>query len=122
MKVRDWERDILNRQRNIVFPDTMLNQTRFYRHIIQNKMDLNPIQRAGVLGIGSLSMFLGVSGLVETIVTLRDRGELLAGFMTGCLSLSAFFLGFLLIRRAVTAKSTRKPPSWWRKQQSRRRI
>jgi hypothetical protein len=33
MSLREWERDVVNRQRNIVFPDTNLNQGRFYRNI-----------------------------------------------------------------------------------------
>ena len=33
MSLKDWERDVTNRQRNIVFPDTNLNEGRFYRNI-----------------------------------------------------------------------------------------
>lgn len=33
MKKEDWEQDIFNRQRNIVFPDTVLNEGRPYRNI-----------------------------------------------------------------------------------------
>ena len=28
MSLKDWERDVINRQRNIVFPDTNLNEER----------------------------------------------------------------------------------------------
>ncbi|HEY1936923.1 MAG TPA: hypothetical protein VGJ33_03215 [Candidatus Angelobacter sp.] len=37
MSLQDWERDIRNRQRNIVFPDTVLNEGRFYRNIASGK-------------------------------------------------------------------------------------
>jgi hypothetical protein len=37
MSLKDWERDVLNRQRNIVFPDTNLNEGRFYRNIASGK-------------------------------------------------------------------------------------
>jgi hypothetical protein len=37
MSVKDWERDVINRQRNIVFPDTVLNEGRFYRNIVYGK-------------------------------------------------------------------------------------
>jgi hypothetical protein len=37
MSLTDWERDVLNRQRNIVFPDTILNEGRFYRNIASGK-------------------------------------------------------------------------------------
>ena len=37
MSLKDWERDVINRQRNIVFPDTKLNEGRFYRNIASGK-------------------------------------------------------------------------------------
>jgi hypothetical protein len=37
MSLEDWERDVINRQRNIVFPDTILNEGRFYRNIASGK-------------------------------------------------------------------------------------
>jgi len=37
MSLKEWERDVLNRQRNIVFPDTNLNEGRFYRNIASGK-------------------------------------------------------------------------------------
>jgi hypothetical protein len=37
MSLKDWERDVTNRQRNIVFPDTNLNEGRFYRNIASGK-------------------------------------------------------------------------------------
>lgn len=37
MTLKEWERDVINRQRNIVFPDTILNEGRLYRNIASGK-------------------------------------------------------------------------------------
>jgi hypothetical protein len=37
MNQQEWERDVRNRQRNIVFPDTNLNEGRFYRNLASGK-------------------------------------------------------------------------------------
>ena len=47
MKLSDFQRDIVNRQRNIVFPDTVLNEGRFLRTLARRRVPLNPLQRAG---------------------------------------------------------------------------
>jgi hypothetical protein len=49
MTLKDWERDVLNRQRNIVFPDTNLNEGRFYRNIATGKAVFTPGQRISLL-------------------------------------------------------------------------
>lgn len=120
MKLQEWERDIVNRQRNIVFPDTVLNDARFYRHIIRFKMSLNPTQRLGVLALGASAIMTGWFLLVNAIIAFRDYREWLAGFMTGGVSLGTLILGFLLAYRAFTAPSAPRPPRWWLRQRSRR--
>jgi hypothetical protein len=120
MKLREWERDVINRQRNIVFPDTVLNEARFYRHIIRFKMSLNPVQRVGVLALGALAMVLGLSLLAYAVITLRDYRDWPVGFATGGFSLGTLILGFLLAYRAFTAASAPRPPRWWLRQRSRR--
>src|SRR3979409_756795 len=45
MSLQEWERDVLNRQRNIVFPDTNLNEGRFYRNIASGKAVFSRGQR-----------------------------------------------------------------------------
>jgi hypothetical protein len=65
MSLQDWERDVLNRQRNIVFPDTVLNQGRFFRHAFSNHGTWTFAQQLGILlvllgMIGTLG-FMGVS-------------------------------------------------------------
>jgi hypothetical protein len=70
MSQQKWERDVINRQRNIVFPDTVLNEGRFYRNIFSGKVPLNPTQRFGILLIGAMFFFPGCFGLVDPIRSL----------------------------------------------------
>jgi len=49
MSLHEWERDILNRQRNIVFPDTNLNEGRFYRNIASGKAVFSRGQKVSLL-------------------------------------------------------------------------
>ena len=51
MKLQEWERDVINRQRNIVFPDTMLNEGRFYRNIVYTNAVYTLSQRIVLLMI-----------------------------------------------------------------------
>ena len=120
MRAQDWERDILNRQRNIVFPDTMLNQVRFYRHIIRYRTSLNPVQRIGVLLMGAFALVSGLFLLLDAIVTARDGDQWLAGFLVAVPASWSLLFGFLLAHRGLTAASIPKPPRWWLKQRSRR--
>jgi hypothetical protein len=49
MSLKEWERDVLNRQRNIVFPDTNLNEGRFYRNIASGKAVFSRGQKVSLL-------------------------------------------------------------------------
>jgi hypothetical protein len=49
MNQQEWERDIINRQRNIVFPDTVLNEGRFYRNIASGRAVYTRGQKASLL-------------------------------------------------------------------------
>jgi hypothetical protein len=51
MNQQKWERDIVNRQRNIVFPDTVLNEGRFYRNIVYGKAIFSRGQKFSLLFI-----------------------------------------------------------------------
>jgi hypothetical protein len=70
--VEEWELDILNRQRNIVFPDTVLNEGRFFRNVVSGQMPLNPIQKFGILLITAPFIATGCIGMALAI------GDLLA--------------------------------------------
>jgi len=49
MNQQEWERDVRNRQRNIVFPDTNLNEGRFYRNLASGKAIFTTGQRVSLL-------------------------------------------------------------------------
>jgi len=72
-EVEEWELDILNRQRNIVFPDTVLNEGRFFRNMVSGQIPLNSVQKIGVLlstapfiATGCLGTAFAVSALLAT--------------------------------------------------------
>ncbi len=48
-RLRVWERDVIHRQRNIVFPDTVLNEGRFYRNIASGKAVFSRGQKISLL-------------------------------------------------------------------------
>lgn len=63
-------RDIDTRQRNVVFPDTVQNEGRFWRNL--GKEPLTPVAKAGFI-----VFFMWVFGLVAfllTIILRQDRG------------------------------------------------
>lgn len=61
MSLKDWERDVINRQRNIVFPDTNLNEGRFYRNIASGKAVFSRGQKVSLLLI--LAFFIVVNAV-----------------------------------------------------------
>ena len=76
MSLKDWERDVINRQRNIVFPDTNLNEGRFYRNIASGKAVFSKGQKASLLLI--LAFFIVVnavdfSGRISLIIARRSH-------------------------------------------------
>jgi hypothetical protein len=76
MSLKDWERDVLNRQRNIVFPDTNLNQGRFYRNIASGKAIFSRGQKASLLLI--LAFFIVVNavhfaGQISLVIARREH-------------------------------------------------
>jgi hypothetical protein len=68
---RDWLQDIDARQRNIVFPDTVRNEGRFWRNLWEGKQPPNLAQLAGVL---ILLLFWG-GFLVTTLWILWPTGN-----------------------------------------------
>jgi len=61
MSLKDWERDVLNRQRNIVFPDTILNEGRFYRNIASGRTIFTLGQKVSV--VLTLAFFITVNAV-----------------------------------------------------------
>ena len=63
----DWLRDIDARQRNVVFPDIVQNEARFWRNIYSGKYSLTPPQWIGILIL--------LAALLVCLTTLWPRGE-----------------------------------------------
>jgi hypothetical protein len=59
MKRQEFELDVYNRQRNIVFPDTVLNEGRFYRTIFSSNAQFTRGQRIALVVYGLCIMILG---------------------------------------------------------------
>ncbi|HEX9254728.1 MAG TPA: hypothetical protein VF938_04260 [Candidatus Angelobacter sp.] len=74
MSLKEWERDVINRQRNIVFPDTNLNLGRFYRNVASGKAVFNVGQKVSLLLV--LAFFIVVhavdfAGQISFVISRR---------------------------------------------------
>lgn len=70
---RQWQDDLVQRQRNIVFPDTVENEGRFWRGILRGETRLNTFQKIGAAIV--LVLAAGIWGnVLWTMVTEQDRG------------------------------------------------
>jgi len=112
MSLNDWERDVINRQRNIVFPDTNLNEGRFYRNIASGKAVFSAGQKVGLLVIVLFVTILTSFGLAQTIASViaeRDLDGIAIG-LWGCIYLLAILLFwiFLGVRGLLPAAPARK--------------
>jgi hypothetical protein len=112
MSLTDWERDVINRQRNLVFPDTNLNEGRFYRNIASGKAVFSRGQKFCLLVIVLFVTIATSFGLAQTIASVmaqRDLAGIAIGFW-GCIYLLAILLFwiFLGVRGLVPASPVRK--------------
>jgi hypothetical protein len=76
MSLKDWERDVLNRQRNIVFPDTNLNEGRFYRNIASGKAVFSRGQKASLLLVVAFFFMvnaLDFAGRISLVIARRSH-------------------------------------------------
>ena len=103
----EWEADVRARQRNIVFPDTVQNEGRFWRNLTSGKQKLTLVQ-----GIGIALMFLTLGGIFwseavrrftfATSGSLSDRlVATLASFAPQAILLALFVVFFLIVRWRV---------------------
>ncbi len=91
----EWLRDVTDRQRNIVFPDTAANEARFWRNLFNGKRTLNGVQFAGVvvLAVAVLALVVGIS-------TENFGGSLLANVLDALVRWALAFAilgGFLVV-------------------------
>jgi hypothetical protein len=94
MSLKDWERDVLNRQRNIVFPDTNLNEGRFYRNIVYGKAVFSRGQKASLLLIALYFLVFCSVALASAIGELVSGNKVQSALTN--LSTSMFMLAWLL--------------------------
>ena len=112
MSLKDWERDVVNRQRNIVFPDTNLNEGRFYRNIASGKAVFSVGQKVCLAIIVVFVTIMTSFGLAEAIAETMAQRDL-QGKVTGlwgALYLLAilFFWIFLGVKGLLPASPARK--------------
>jgi hypothetical protein len=99
MTLKDWERDVINRQRNIVFPDTVLNEARFYRHIASGQAIYHPILKLGVVALLLYLFVFDSAALAGTIahVLREDFPENLLPDLISCMWLSGSLLFWVVV-------------------------
>src|SRR5436305_9333471 len=90
MSLKEWERDVVNRQRNIVFPDTNLNEGRFYRNIASGKAVLSAGQKISLALI--VLFFVALSSIAMALAI----GDLRAQHNTGSIVLDLWVTGYIL--------------------------
>lgn len=94
MSLQAWERDVLNRQRNIVFPDTVMNEGRYYRNIASGKAMYTLGQKIGLLVVVGYVMTVTSFGLASAIAEILTARKL--DFVMGAVWSSVYMLGILL--------------------------
>jgi hypothetical protein len=101
----DWLRDIDARQRNLVFPDTVQNEGRFWRNRWSGKESLTFSQWIGIL--------LMLATMVGCLATLWPRGEglwwqkLIDGYAI-FFALTVAFIAFIVIGKRIARRKSPK--------------
>jgi len=112
MSLKEWERDVLNRQRNIVFPDTVLNEGRFYRNIASGKAIFSLGQKLCLATIVLFVTIMTSFGLAEAIaetMAQRDLQGKVTGLWGGLYSLAILlFWIFLGVKGLLPESPVRK--------------
>jgi hypothetical protein len=120
MSLKEWERDVLNRQRNIVFPDTNLNTGRFYRNIASGKAVFSGGQKISLALIVFCYMSFYGFGLASAIgasLSQHNIGVLVVQLWSSMWLLGIlFFWSFLAVRGLFPAERKRKLRRGYRSQ------
>lgn len=105
-KREEWLRDIEERQRNVVFPDTVNNEARFWRNIIQGKQRLTVVQRVGigifVLSVGTL-VFLITFAWNDPLAPVFSWSKLLTGGFNWLVGFGVIGIFLLIFRLSQSA-------------------
>jgi nucleoside permease NupC len=115
MSLNDWERDVINRQRNIVFPDTVLNEGRFYRNIASGKAVFSRGQKISLTVLALYFLFITLIALANFIVDLlaetkRHSPDALFSFVfiSGNLAFWLYLVVKGLLSASPTSRNLRK--------------
>jgi hypothetical protein len=73
MNQQKWERDIVNRQRNIVFPDTNLNEGRFCRNIAYGRAVFSRGQKLSLLIVPAYYLIIASVELASIISQNKEQ-------------------------------------------------
>jgi hypothetical protein len=104
MSLQEWERDIRNRQRNIVFPDTVLNEARFFRNLVSGRTALKPVQRTALLLIAAPMILGGCVGIAYSIGSFLATKDTMARVLSLLSSVGAIIIlafGIILAVRGL---------------------
>lgn len=91
----EWLRDIDARQRNIVFPDTLQNEARFWRNLYTGKVKPKPVTWIGLALLGGTLIYVTFFGPFFNVRT--NFPDIAFGFI---------FLGLLVLVFGYLAKRT----------------
>ncbi len=61
----EWLRDVTDRQRNIVFPDTAANEARFWRNLFNGTRTLTGVQLAGIAVLAIVVLAIVFSTFID---------------------------------------------------------
>lgn len=108
----DWMRDVEQRQRNIVFPDTAANEARFWRGLSATKLTLPQIVGIVLMVAGPVTIILltGWDKFRHEPPSHNFLARLLGAFGDWFLWAIFFGLLFLLMRWGIRRVSRSRPP------------
>jgi len=105
MTLQQWERDVINRQRNIVFPDTNLNRGRFYRNIASGKVIFSRGQK---VSLGIMITVYAILSALYIAAMISGKGEYFLLGSTGISVSGLFFWIYLTMNALFPPKPERK--------------
>jgi hypothetical protein len=118
MSLKDWERDVLNRQRNIVFPDTNLNEGRFYRNLASGKAVFSRGQKVSLLVLVLYFLaiaLMALAGFVDDVFEEGSRRSQDSLIYFAYLAGTFCFWLFLGIKGLIPEPPKRKRPTGYRR-------
>lgn len=99
----EWLRDITERQRNIVFPDTAYNEGRFWRNVIEGHQRLNFVQKFGIFLIYAAVILALATSLFRDFQAGFTWQSVTAGFVQMLIGFGilAVFLGIFSLSQWI---------------------